>query len=170
MASQPPKVRVGVGAFIFASSYESADNPRFLIGKRKNAHGAGTYALPGGHMKFGESPEECAAREVMEETGLKVSGVRSLTWTNDYMPADNLHYITLFTVCVRDNDDDEPQVLEPDKCAGWEWATWKELMEWVRIQSEDGESEAGRSGVEKKLFMPLLNLVRQRGGLIPTLT
>jgi 8-oxo-dGTP pyrophosphatase MutT (NUDIX family) len=32
----------------------------------------GTWWLPGGGVKFGESPQECLAREFMEETGLDV--------------------------------------------------------------------------------------------------
>ena len=43
---------------------------------RLGSHGAGTYALPGGHLEMGESWEACAAREVLEETGLEVSGLR----------------------------------------------------------------------------------------------
>lgn len=158
MTSPSLQVRVGVGAFILKSSRESPENPHFLIGKRRNAHGAGTYGLPGGHLEFGETPEQCAAREVMEETGLKVSDVQFLTATNDYMPAEGKHYITLFVVCSRDNNDDEPQVLEPDKCEEWEWASWEDLMTWVKLQSEAREDTV----LEKKLFLPLLNLVLQR--------
>jgi len=33
------------------------------------------FGLPGGLREDGESPEECAAREVMEETGLKVEQI-----------------------------------------------------------------------------------------------
>ena len=163
MPSETPKVRVGVGAFILESSQQSRDIPRFLIGKRLNAHGAGAWALPGGHLEFGETPEECAAREVMEETGLKVTNVRFLTATNDYMPADNKHYITMFTVCVRENDGDQPEVLEPDKCEAWEWASWEDLLKWVRQEGEAREGEV----VEKHLFVPFLSLVRQRPGVKP---
>jgi 8-oxo-dGTP diphosphatase len=165
MASVPPQVRVGVGAFVLKSSQESLENPRFLIGKRKNAHGAGTYALPGGHLEFAETPEKCAAREVQEETGLNVTNVRFFTATNDIMQADGKHYVTLFMVCVRENDSDLPQVLEPDKCEGWEWASWEDLMMWVKdaFEARDGEV------LDKKLFIPLLNLVKQRPGLVPTL-
>lgn len=164
MASSSSRVRVGIGVFILKSSRESSENPRFLIGKRLNAHGAGTYALPGGHLEFGETPEQCAARELMEETGLKVSNVQFLTATNDYMPAEGKHYITLFMVCSRDNNDDEPQVLEPDKCEGWEWASWKDLMTWVKRESEAREDTV----LEKKLFLPLLNLVLQRPHVKPS--
>ena len=37
----------------------------------------GTWWLPGGGLRFGESPEKCLVREFMEETGLKAD-VRSV--------------------------------------------------------------------------------------------
>lgn len=42
----------------------------------KYAHGDGNYALVAGFVEFGETAEQCVAREVMEETGLKVKNVR----------------------------------------------------------------------------------------------
>lgn len=61
---------------------------------------------------------------------------------NDLMPHDNKHYITLFVVCVRENDGDEPRIMEPDKCEAWEWASWEDLQKWVKQQAEakDGET------------------------------
>lgn len=165
MTSGPPNVRVGVGAFVLKSSQESPQNPRFLIGKRINSHGSGTYALPGGHLEFGETPEECAGRELLEETGLKASNFRFLTATNDVMPADGKHYITLFMVCVRDNDTDLPQVLEPEKCEGWQWVSWEEFLTWVNRECGAQPDEV----LERKLFIPLLNLVQQRPGVTPTI-
>lgn len=163
MAAAIPQVRVGVGVFVLASSQEPHDNPRFLVGKRLNAHGAGTWALPGGHLEFGESPEECAAREVDEETGLRVKNIRYLTTTNDIMRADNKHYVTLFTVCEREHESQEPEVRELQKCEGWEWWSWEELLTHVKSTEEAKEGEV----VEKKLFVPLVNLVKQRPGFLP---
>ena len=57
--------RVGIGIFVFK-------NHKFIMGCRKGAHGEGTWSVPGGHLEFGETIEEGSAREVLEETGLKI--------------------------------------------------------------------------------------------------
>ncbi|USW57966.1 Putative NUDIX hydrolase domain-containing protein [Septoria linicola] len=157
-----PNVRVGVGAFVLSPSKSTPLDPCFLIGKRKGSHGAGSYALPGGHLEFGETPEECASRELLEETGLKVKNISFLTATNDPMLSENKHYITLFMTCVREDEADAPQNLEPEKCGGWDWVYWSDLVKWVE---EDGAVDHG--GNRRTIFTPLINLIRQRPGIVP---
>ena len=160
MATPSQQVQVGVGVFILQSPFPSS-NPSFLIGKRIGSHGANTYALPGGHLEFQETPSSCASREVLEETGLAVQNLRFLTATNDVMKAEGKHYVTLFMVCERTDEGCEAQVLEKEKCEGWEWVTWDAFMEMV---------SEGKNGVGgRKLFLPLLDLVEQRPGVIPSL-
>ena len=166
----PDQVRVGVGAFILSSS-SSAQNPTFLIGKRLGSHGAGTFALPGGHLEFGESPEECASREILEETGLEVKNLRFLTATNDVLRQDRKHYVTMFVVCERVSEEEEARVMEVDKCEGWEWSSWEELLRLVERERE-GEREGQakeEKALERRLFQPLVDLVVQRPGVVPTL-
>jgi ADP-ribose pyrophosphatase YjhB (NUDIX family) len=73
---------------------------------------SGTWALPGGHLDFGESFETCAMREVLEETDLQVKddSVRFLTATNDVMPSEHKHYVTIFMACRPESEDLEPKV------------------------------------------------------------
>jgi 8-oxo-dGTP diphosphatase len=44
---------------------------QIVLIKRGNEPGKGKYALPGGFVEYGETLEECAVREVYEETGLR---------------------------------------------------------------------------------------------------
>lgn len=48
------------------------DKNEILLGRRINRYGEGTYCLPGGKLKTGETFEECVVREVKEETGLDI--------------------------------------------------------------------------------------------------
>ncbi|KAL2801959.1 NUDIX hydrolase domain-like protein [Aspergillus granulosus] len=146
-------VRVGVAVFALNSKNE------FVLGQRKGSHGAGTWALPGGHLEFNESFEKCAIREVNEETGLTISDVQFLTATNDVMLDDKKHYVTVFMI-ARVRDGQVPKILEPNKCAEWRWVSWEELQggyaEFVEAQKEGRETEG------KKLFIPLISLFEQR--------
>ncbi|KAG8527428.1 uncharacterized protein KY384_007580 [Bacidia gigantensis] len=121
-----PHVRVGVAAFVLRAPNDSLLSSFILMGKRLGSHGSGTWALPGGHIEHGETFEECITREIMEETGLSVKNVRFLTATNDIMPVEAKHYVTIFMVCEREAangaQEREPEVKEPEKCEGWKWS------------------------------------------------
>ena len=62
MTGDTQAIRVGVGVIIVRDG-------NVLLGERAGSHGAGTWALPGGHLEFGETVADCARREVLEETG-----------------------------------------------------------------------------------------------------
>jgi 8-oxo-dGTP diphosphatase len=105
------KPKVGVGVFVFKDD-------KVLLGKRKGAHGSGDWAPPGGHLEFGESIEDCAKRELLEEAGLQAVSVKTSGWTNDVIDG-NKHYITFFAVV--DQFEGKPELLEPHKCEEWQW-------------------------------------------------
>ena len=112
---------------------------RILLGKRKNSHGNGTWALPGGHLEVNESIEGCAAREVLEETGIRIKNLRHGPHTNDIFEKEGKHYVTLFVVA--DHDSGTLVVKEPRKCEKWEWFEWPPDVQ--------------------PLFLPLKNLLKQ---------
>lgn len=113
-----PQVRVGVGVIVQRDG-------RVLLGRRLGSHGAGHWALPGGHLEFGETPEACAARELAEETGLAAGGWQRGPYGSDLLEGGTRHYLTLFLLAegVRG----EPRRLEPHKCEGWSWHAWDAL-------------------------------------------
>ena len=100
---------------------------KVLLGKRIGAHAGGFYSFPGGHLEYGEDPVECARREVMEETGLKLGEISFWCYTNDLYPEEERHYVTL--VFLAEYSGGDPQTLEPHKCEGWGWYSWDRLPE-----------------------------------------
>ncbi|XP_068653400.1 nudix hydrolase 1 [Aristolochia californica] len=117
-----PVPRVGVVAFVIKGR-------QVLLGRRRAVVGNATFALPGGHLEFGESFAECAAREVKEETGLDIHKVEFLTVTNNVLldEAKPCHYVTIFMRSVPSDATRSPETLEPEKCDGWDWYDWENL-------------------------------------------
>ena len=54
------------------------EEPKALLIQRGNEPFKGCWAFPGGFMDMDETTEQCAIRELQEETGLKVSGLRQI--------------------------------------------------------------------------------------------
>ena len=120
MESKRPKVGVGVAVI---------KEGRVLLGKRKNTHGDGTWAFPGGHWEYQECWEDCAIRETLEETGLRIKNVRYGTVTNDIFQEEQKHYVTI--VMLADYDFGDVNLMEPDKCERWEWFEWDRLPQSI---------------------------------------
>lgn len=110
--------RVGVGIIVLREG-------RVLLGLRSGSHGSGTWSVPGGHLEFGETIEQCAAREVLEETGLVIEDVKPGPYTNDVFTDEGRHYVTIYVTARSDSG--EPRVMEPSKCSRWQWFRWSEL-------------------------------------------
>jgi 8-oxo-dGTP diphosphatase len=112
--------RVGVGAIVF----RDFSRKEFLMGLRKSKVGEGKWGFPGGHMEFGETAEETAVRETLEETGLVIKPLddsREFSYNTTFYPELGRHYVTLYVACEIASG--ELQNLEPEKCDRWEWVS-----------------------------------------------
>lgn len=110
------------------------------MGLRKGAHGEGTWSIPGGHLEFGESIEEGAKREVMEETGITVTNVQIAGITNDIFVKEKKHYITIWVTSVYTAG--EITLNEPDKFLNITWKDFNHLpnnlfLPWKQLMKAD---------------------------------
>ena len=111
---------VGVGVFIFKDG-------KFLMGKRIGSHGKDTWSVPGGYLEHGEDFEQCAQREVMEETGVKIKNIKFYTTVNNIFHDEKSHSITVFM--FSDWASGKPKTMEPDKFVEVGWFSFKNLPE-----------------------------------------
>ncbi|MDD3102441.1 MAG: NUDIX domain-containing protein [Patescibacteria group bacterium] len=112
------KVGVGFGVMLIKEG-------KILLGKRhvdpekadSELHGEGTWTMPGGKLEYGESFEDGARREVLEETGIQLNEMKVICINND--KNEHAHFITIGL--FSDNFSGEPKVMEPDEIVEWKW-------------------------------------------------
>jgi NADH pyrophosphatase NudC (nudix superfamily) len=104
-----------VGALI------SNDDHQLLLVRRARDPGKGRWGLPGGFVDREETIEQAIAREVLEETSLRVVGAQYLmSHPNHYLYQGMIaQVIDLFYCCLVDNADQIS--LEPDELDHHEW-------------------------------------------------
>ena len=102
------------------------------MGKRgQAAFGAGTWALPGGHLEFMKTTKGCIARKLKEEIDLDVSeeNIEHFVVTDDLQPEDQIHYLHIaFKVSI---DEQELKIMEPESCEEWRWFNLNELPDTI---------------------------------------
>jgi 8-oxo-dGTP diphosphatase len=122
--------RVGIGLFIIRNQRD------ILLGRRKNAHGEGEWAFPGGKQELNETVFETANRELMEECGpaLKVAGHRILC-VGDMTSYPGKHFLDVGIACTYVAG--EPVVMEEDKCYEWKWFSMYQLPSPLFVSVSD---------------------------------
>ncbi len=110
--------RVGVGVFVIRDG-------KFLMGKRIGSHGAETWSIPGGWIEYGETLEQAAAREVREETSMKITRVTFAALTNNIFRKESIHSLTVWM--TSNWAAGEPSITEPDKFIEQRWVDIDDL-------------------------------------------
>ena len=90
---------------------------RVFLAKRQGSHGEATWASAGGHLEMGESLEECARREALEELAVNVGDLRYLCASN--IIAYGTHYVDF--EFLGDIGDQQPRLAEPDAFSEHAW-------------------------------------------------
>ena len=90
---------------------------RVFLAKREGSHGENTWASAGGHLELGESLEECARREALEELGVQVGEMRFLCVSN--IIAYGKHYLDI--EFLSDIGDQTPRLMEKEGFSDCGW-------------------------------------------------
>ena len=107
VGTQGNRPLVGVGV-VFVRQGE------VFLAQRRGAHGEDTWGSAGGHLEFGETLEECARREALEELGVEVGELRMLCLSN--IVAYDRHYVDV--EFLGDIGDQEPVPTASDGSFG----------------------------------------------------
>jgi ADP-ribose pyrophosphatase len=88
----PDNPRVAVGAVVF-------NNNRVLLVRRGQPPSEGLWAIPGGSVEIGETLQEAAEREILEETGITIRAGQPV-YTFDAIERDGtgkirFHYVII---------------------------------------------------------------------------
>ncbi len=123
---QQERPKVGIGIIVEKEG-------KILIGERLAGHGSQTFMLPGGHLEGGESFEDCAKREVKEETGLEDVIIRGVVSIGNDIAYDK-HYVSIGILAEYISG--EPYNAEPDVSKNWQWYDPQNLPDGLFIPSE----------------------------------
>ena len=88
----PLAPQVAIGAVVIR-------NKKILLVKRKKEPGRGLWAIPGGSVQLGETLQEAAEREVLEETGLVVKAKQPI-YLFDYIERDERNQVRFHYVII----------------------------------------------------------------------
>ena len=100
---------------------------KVLLGKRAND--GGMWSFPGGGVEPGEGVEAAAARELLEEAGLKASELEFVGFIDSPLiflkNTYSLSWVTMVFKCNRFSG--SVKVCEPHKMCEWKWFSKEEL-------------------------------------------
>jgi 8-oxo-dGTP diphosphatase len=134
----PSRPQLAVSATIFRDG-------KVLLVRRSHAPGKGVYSLPGGRVEHGESLHTALAREVVEETGLKIEIVGLAGW-REVLPTTPAggHYVIMSFAArwlerepVLNEEHDDFKWLEPGNFGDLKLTDGlKEVIEAARLLAE----------------------------------
>lgn len=106
---------------------------RILMVRHVEDDGREYWTLPGGGIEKGETPAEAAEREVLEETGLRLTAERFLFATTNPRSGSQSH---CFLMSVPGNPTDASLGFDPEHADRPAAERWLQDVEWHSLASQ----------------------------------
>ncbi len=128
------------------SAPDAADPQLLLIRQYRYAAGGPIWEIPAGRLESGESPEDCARRELLEEAGATASRWQRLTtiYTTPGFTDEQIHLFAAFDLVVKP----ESHRREPDEFIELKALPISQVLGMIR----DGEIVDGKTAVAVLFF------------------
>jgi NAD+ diphosphatase len=120
---------------VLAAVVECIDRDGRLLLARNAAWKHGLFALVTGFMEAGETPQQGIAREVMEETSLRVAAEPTLIGVYDFQRMNQViiaYHVPAEGEIVLSPELAEYRLLEPSQVRCWPAGTGYALAAWLR--------------------------------------
>lgn len=106
------------------------NEPRFLlIRNKRSAH----WGFPKGHVEPGETPEETAKREVLEETGLRIQILPDFSSRSEYTIQGRVEKrVEIFVAQTHDTK----TTIQEEEIADYLWLNYDKAMQHLRFDND----------------------------------
>ncbi len=100
-----------------------------LLKRARSKRNGGRWEVPGGSLRYGESPRRGALRELREETGFKLTplDLKPVDTFGVIYPEMRVEFIIPLYTAVVDNGKDP--VIRPEEHDDWGWFTIEQIKE-----------------------------------------
>lgn len=108
---------------------------KVLLYKRENPPEAGHWSIVGGKVDHMETAATAAKREAEEETGLLIGETHLLCVSEQIIPADGQHWLSL--IYVTDDVRGDARLMEPEKLSDMGWFDMEDPPQPLSLFAKD---------------------------------
>ena len=113
-----------------------------LIRNNRSVH----WGFPKGHMERGETPEQTAKREVLEETGINIEIIPDFSSKSDYTIQGKVEKsVTIFLAKTQDTR----TVIQREEIEDYIWLNFDRAMEALKFENDKAILKSAKTFIEK---------------------